>query len=162
LAAGGPDGDVTVLAAHRLREPDPGLSLRLPAAATALRQLRARLADWLEGLGTSALDRVDTELAVYEAAANAILHGRPVQGEAAVTANVRLDGTGGVLIEVADRGRWQPRTVGAGGDHQGGRGLAVISKVTDELSITPSPDGTTVIMRRGLTHPVAVERTPER
>jgi hypothetical protein len=34
--------------------------------------------------------------------------------------------------------------------------------VTDELSITPSPDGTTVIMRRGLTHPVAVERAPER
>jgi anti-sigma regulatory factor (Ser/Thr protein kinase) len=162
LADGGLDGDVTVLAAYRLREPDPGLSLRLPAEATALRQLRAQLADWLEGLGASPLDRVDTELAVYEAAANAIVHGRPARGEATVTASVRLDGTDGVLIEVVDQGRWQPRAGGTGEERPGGRGLSVISKVTDELSIIPSPDGTTVIMRRGLTHPVAVERAPER
>ena len=67
-----------------------------------------------------------------------------------------------MLIEVVDQGRWQPRAGGTGEERPGGRGLSVISKVTDELSIIPSPDGTTVIMRRGLTHPVAVERAPER
>lgn len=45
-------------------------------------------------------------------------------------------------------------------DRSGGRGLAVISKVTDELTIRPSPDGTTVLMRRALTHPVTVDRAP--
>jgi anti-sigma regulatory factor (Ser/Thr protein kinase) len=148
-----------VLAVHRLAKAGRGLSLRLPAEAPALRQLRARLAEWLAGIGASPLDKVDTELAVYEAAANAIVHGRPAQGAGVVTVEVNLDGAGGMLIQVTDQGEWQSRSPAAG-DRPGGRGLAVISKVTDELTITPSPDGTTVAMRRGLTHPVRVDRAP--
>jgi anti-sigma regulatory factor (Ser/Thr protein kinase) len=99
---------------------------------------------------------VDTELAVYEAAANAIVHGRPSHGEATVTVEARLDGTGGVLVEVTDRGRW--RTPGDEPDQPrpGGRGLSVISKVTGELTIAPSATGTTVVMRRALRRPVRV------
>jgi anti-sigma regulatory factor (Ser/Thr protein kinase) len=160
LADGPVDGDVTVLAVHRLAKPGRGLSLRLPGEPTALRQLRARLAEWLDEVGASPLDRVDTELAVYEAAANAIVHGRPAQGTGIVTVDMSLDGVGGVLIQVADQGEWRPRTPAAAEDRPGGRGLAVISKVTDELTIAPSPDGTTVVMRRGLTHPVTVDRAP--
>jgi anti-sigma regulatory factor (Ser/Thr protein kinase) len=160
LAGGLTDGDVTVLAVHRLAEPGRGLSLRLPAEARALRQLRTRLAQWLAEAGASPLDRVDTELAVYEAAANAIVHGRPALGVGEVAVDVDLDGTGGVLIQVTDQGEWQSRTATAAEDRRGGRGLAVISKVTDELTITPSPEGTTVVMRRALAHPVIVDRAP--
>jgi anti-sigma regulatory factor (Ser/Thr protein kinase) len=158
--ADGRGGDVTVLAVSRLAEAGRGLSLRLPAEAAALRQLRTRLAEWLAGVGASPLDRVDTELAVYEAAANAIVHGRPARGAGVITVDVDLDGAGGVLIQVADQGQWQSRTPAAAEDRPGGRGLAVISKVTDELIITPSPDGTTVVMRRALIHPVTVDRAP--
>ncbi|HEY3956304.1 MAG TPA: ATP-binding protein [Streptosporangiaceae bacterium] len=149
-------GDVSVLAAHRWARPAPGLFLRLPGEPAALRQLRAELAAWLDELGVSAADRVDTELAVYEAAANAIVHGRPSHGEATVTVEARLDGTGGVLVEVTDRGRW--RTPGDEPDQPrpGGRGLSVISKVTGELTIAPSATGTTVVMRRALRRPVRV------
>jgi anti-sigma regulatory factor (Ser/Thr protein kinase) len=160
LADGEGAGDVTVLAAHRLREPGGGLSLRLPTEAHALRQLRARLAEWLTEVGAAPPDRVDTELAVYEAAANAIMHGRPARGPGMVAVDVVLDGTGGTLIQVADQGQWQERSAAGSEDRTGGRGLAVISKVTSELSITPSPTGTTVIMRRPLTHPVTVGRVP--
>jgi anti-sigma regulatory factor (Ser/Thr protein kinase) len=148
------DGDVTVLAAHRWARPVPGFSLRLPGEPAALRRLRRRLAQWLDGLGVAATDRMDTELAVYEAAANAIVHGRPRQGEAVVTVQARLDGIGGVLVEVTDRGRWRVSGEDLDQLRPGGRGLSVISKVTEELTITASAIGTTVVMRRRLSQPV--------
>lgn len=155
LAGGPPGGDVTVLAAHRRAAPAAALSLRLAGEPADLRGLRTRLADWLDELGVAPLDRVDTELAVYEAAANAIIHGRPERGAAGVSVDIGLDGTGEAVIEVADRGRWRIRP---GPQQPGGRGLSVISKVTSQLSITPSPDGTTVVMRKPLSHSVTVGR----
>jgi anti-sigma regulatory factor (Ser/Thr protein kinase) len=152
--AGPAGGDVTVLAAHRWARPVPGLFLRLPGEPAALRQLRAQLADWLDGLGVSSVDRVDTELAVYEAAANAIVHGQPREGEASVTVEARLDGSGGVLVEVTDRGQWRAPGQDPAEARDGGRGLSVISKVTGELTIAPSATGTTVVMRRALSQPV--------
>jgi anti-sigma regulatory factor (Ser/Thr protein kinase) len=162
--AGPAGGDVSVLAAHRWARPVAGLFIRLPGEPAALRQVRARLDEWLDELGVCAADRVDTELAVYEAAANAIVHGRPRRGEALVTVEAQLDGTGGVLVKVTDRGRWrepgtpaQRQPGGAPAQRQpGGRGLSVMSKVTGELTITPSPSGTTVVMRRALSQPVRV------
>ena len=154
--AGPSSGDVSVLAAHRWAQPAPGLFMRLAGGPAALRQLRARLAEWLAGLGVSSADRVDTELAVYEAAANAIVHGRPRHGEALVTVEARLDGVGGVLVEVTDRGRWRAPDDDPDQPQPGGRGLSVISKVTSELTIAPSPTGTTVVMRRVLSQPVRV------
>ena len=58
-----------------------GWSMNLPADPLALRQLRVRLRDWLRELGASASDRTDVELAVWEAAVNAIVHGRPPDGD---------------------------------------------------------------------------------
>jgi anti-sigma regulatory factor (Ser/Thr protein kinase) len=154
-------GDVTVVAAHRLAERAPGWSLELPAEPLALRQLRARVRAWLRELGATPRDREDTELAVYEAAANAVVHGRPAHGPAQVTVQAGFDETGGVVIAVSDRGRWRPgASPDLAGGRSGGRGLSVISKVTDELTIAPSPAGTTVTLRRALSHPVTVGRAP--
>lgn len=68
-----------------------------------------------------------------------------------------LESTGNVLIQVTDQGRWQlGDTPGSGQGWAGSRGLSVISQVTDEVSIAPSPAGTTVVMRRRVHHPVPV------
>src|SRR6266536_455474 len=152
--------DAAVLTAHRLPDRVPDLFMRFPADAMALRNLRVQLRSWLRGLGVAPADCVDAELAAYEAAANAVVHGRPRHGPATVIVQVGLDGAGSAVIQVTDRGRWQPGESRHGGQRLGGRGLTVISQVTDELSITPGPGGTTITMRRRLNRPVPVEPAP--
>jgi anti-sigma regulatory factor (Ser/Thr protein kinase) len=153
----GQEDDLTVLAAHRLAKRIGGWSMRFSADPPALRVLRSRLREWLQELGVAPLDIIDTELAVYEAAANAIVHGQPRDGPGTVSVQAELDGAGVALIRVADRGQWRPGgSPDAGRERGGGRGLSVTSKITDELSIAPSPSGTTITMRRHLSKPVTV------
>ena len=153
----GGSGGVMVLAAHRLPEPDAGWSMEFPADPEALTGLRAGLRGWLADMGADEADRADMELAVWEAAVNAAVHGRPTQGRGKVTVQAALEGTGKVLIQVTDQGRWQlGETPGSGRGWAGGRGLSVISQVADEVSIAPSPTGTTVVMRRRVHHAVSV------
>jgi anti-sigma regulatory factor (Ser/Thr protein kinase) len=53
-----------------------------------------------------------------------------------------------VEIEVRDYGSWRdPRE----GDH--GRGLALMEALMDSVDVTPTPEGTTVRLRRTLTPP---------
>jgi anti-sigma regulatory factor (Ser/Thr protein kinase) len=155
LARGSDGGDVMVLAAHRLPEPAADWSMEFPADPQALTGLRAGLRGWLADMGADAATRADVELAVWEAAVNAAVHGRPSRGPGRVTVQAGLDSTGNVLIQVTDQGRWQlGDTPGSGQGWAGGRGLSVISQVTDGVSIASSPAGTTVVMRRRVHHPV--------
>jgi anti-sigma regulatory factor (Ser/Thr protein kinase) len=157
LARDSDGGGVLVLAAHRLRDPAAGWSMEFPADPQALAGLRAGLRGWLADMGAGPADRADVELAVWEAAVNAAVHGRPSRGRGRVTVTAALEGTGNVLIQVTDQGRWQlGDTPGSGRGWAGGRGLSVISQVADEVSIAPSPAGTTVVMRRRVHHPVSV------
>jgi anti-sigma regulatory factor (Ser/Thr protein kinase) len=161
LTRGGPDDDLTVLSVHLLAERSHGWSMELDGDPAALRVLRSRLADWLQELSAAPLDRVDIELAVYEAAANAIVHCRPRRGPATVTVQVQLDDAGRALIRVADHGQWRSdESPDPGRQHSGGRGLSVIRKVADDLSIAPSPTGTTVTIRRRLSRPVTIGLAP--
>ncbi len=80
LSGDGEAGAATVLAAHRLLAPVAGWAMNLPADPLALRELRRRLRDWLRDLGVSLSDRTDVELAVWEAAVNATVHGRAGRG----------------------------------------------------------------------------------
>jgi anti-sigma regulatory factor (Ser/Thr protein kinase) len=161
LTAGGGGQPATVLAAHRLPAPVAGWSMNLPSDPVALRELRIRLRDWLRGLGVSQSDRTDVELAVWEAAVNAIVHGRPVAGPATVTVRAGLDAAGRAVIQLSDRGRWRPPGP-ADPDRRwpGGQGLLVIRQAADELDIAPSPHGTTVTVRRRLSRPVPGEAQP--
>ncbi|MGI8448579.1 MAG: ATP-binding protein, partial [Streptosporangiaceae bacterium] len=157
LTRGSDGGGVMVLAAHRLPEPAADWSMEFPADPQALTGLRAGLREWLADMGADAADRADVELAVWEAAVNAAVHGRPSQGPGQVTVQAALESTGNVLIQVTDQGRWQlGDPPGSGRGWAGGRGLSVISQVTDEVSIAPSPTGTTMVMRRRVHHPVSV------
>ncbi len=138
-----------------------GWSMKLPAEPLALRQLRVRLRDWLQELGAAASDRTDLELAVWEAAVNAIVHGLPLAGDATVTVCASLDEAGRAVIQVSDRGRWrQPGSADPGRAWPGGQGLLVIRRATDELDIASGPAGTTVTMRRALSRPVQGEAQP--
>jgi anti-sigma regulatory factor (Ser/Thr protein kinase) len=152
------DGDeVMVLAAHRLREPAADWSMEFPADPRALPGLREGLHGWLEELGVRESDRADVELAVWEAAVNATVHGRPGLGTGTVRVWAGFDGAGSAVIQVSDRGRWQIGDSPASGQGwPGGRGLSVISQVSDELSISPGPGGTTVTMRRRVRRPVTI------
>ena len=151
-------GPAAVLAAHRLQAPVAGWSMNLPSDPLALRELRMRLRDWLRDLGVSQSDRTDVELAVWEAAVNAIVHGRPVAGPATVTVRAGLDVAGRAVIQVSDRGRWRPPgPPDPGRRWPGGQGLLVIRQAADELDITPGPEGTTVTVRRRLSRPVPGE-----
>jgi anti-sigma regulatory factor (Ser/Thr protein kinase) len=142
-------------------EPVAGWSMTLPAEPLALRQLRVRLREWLRELGAAASDRTDIELAAWEAAVNAIVHGRPSAGDATVTVRVSLDDAGRAVIQVSDRGRWRPPgSSDPGRAWPGGQGLSVIRRVTDELHITPGPAGTTVTMCRALSRADQGEAQP--
>jgi anti-sigma regulatory factor (Ser/Thr protein kinase) len=161
LTAGGGGQPATVLAAHRLPAPVAGWSMNLPSDPVALRELRIRLRDWLRGLGVSPSDRTDVELAVWEAAVNAIVHGRPAAGPATVTVRAGLDSAGRAVIQVSDRGRWRsPGPPDPDRRWPGGQGLLVIRQAADELDIAPGPDGTTVTVRRRLSRPVPGEDPP--
>ena len=138
-----------------------GWSMDVPAEPLALRRVRVRLRDWLQELGAAASDHTDLELAVWEAAVNAIVHGRPPAGEATVTVRAWIDDAGRAVIQVSDQGRWRPPgSADAGRARPGGQGLSVIRQVTDELDIVPGPAGTTVTMRRALSRPVPGEAQP--
>ena len=164
LGGDGEAGPATVLAAHRLLAPVAGWAMNLPADPLALRGLRVRLRDWLRGLGVSLSDRTDVELAVWEAAVNAIVHGRPVAGPATVTVSAGLDLAGRVVIQVSDRGRWRPPGPPGPPDPArrwpGGQGLMVIRQAADEMDITPGPQGTTVTLRRRVSRPVPGQAEP--
>jgi anti-sigma regulatory factor (Ser/Thr protein kinase) len=130
--------------------------MEFPADPRALAGLREGLHGWLEELGVQESDRTDVELAVWEAAVNATVHGRPRVGTGIVRVSAGLDGAGSAVIRVSDRGRWRVGdTAASGHGWSGGRGLSVISQVSDELSISPGPGGTTVTMRRRLRRAVA-------
>jgi anti-sigma regulatory factor (Ser/Thr protein kinase) len=98
-----------VLAAHRLREPATDWSMEFAADPQALTGLREGLRGWLEELGVRESDRADVELAVWEAAVNATVHGRPRLGTGTGTVRVwaGLDGAGSAVIRVSDRGQWR-------------------------------------------------------
>lgn len=150
--------EVMVLAAHRLREPGAGWSMEFPADPRALGGLRRGLHGWLGELGVRESDCADVELAAWEAAVNATVHGRPSLGTGTVRVSADLDGAGNAVIRVSDRGRWRVGdSVASGHGWSGGRGLSVISQVSDELSISPGPGGTTVTMRRRVRRPVTTD-----
>lgn len=129
--------------------PSPGsddFELRLPARAEELRNIRHALGAWLAGQGAPPDVAADMALAVHEAAANVVEHAYP-SGAGDVIVRARRD-DGELLVVVQDEGNWRSpsRT------DQRGRGLTVMRSLVDEVVIVPSPSGTTVMLRRLVTH----------
>jgi PAS domain S-box-containing protein len=135
-----PVDDVALLAFRPVGDAGQ-LRMTLPAQPRQLRVLRTRLAGWMDRHGVSADVVFDVNLAVSEAAANAVSHAYGLEdGEFDVDA--RFDGDT-LVCTVTDRGRWRDRP--RDGD---GRGLLLMQALTDDLDIESTDEGTRVAMRR--------------
>jgi serine phosphatase RsbU (regulator of sigma subunit)/anti-sigma regulatory factor (Ser/Thr protein kinase) len=138
-----PCNDDVALLAVQLVPLGDRLHLRVPAQPGALAPLRATLRRWLVRAGASELETYELLTACGEACTNAIRHASgPLRTDFEVEATIV---EGGVEVSVRDQGSWRERR----GD-VGGRGLPIIEAYVDELTITPSPSGTEVRMRRRL------------
>ncbi|WP_197518567.1 ATP-binding protein [Mycobacterium sp. ACS1612] len=130
------------------RRPAP-LSIRLPAIPASLAVVRNHLRGWLPTTAVTAAAAADVLLAVGEAASNVVEHA--VRGAPrAVTLEVtgRVTETG-LALTVKDNGRWHaPPSSSA---HRG-HGSKLMKALVDKVTITPSPQGTTVELHKEL-HP---------
>jgi serine/threonine-protein kinase RsbW len=143
--------DTALVCLERLATGVPRLTTRLPADPAALGPLRRRLAGWLEDLGVAPAEADDVVLAVSEVCANAVEHGYAPGGEGHVEVEVVADGDR-LTATVGDGGTWREEP--APGDR--GRGLAMVGALMDDVRVTRSPAGTTVVLRRRLTRGAAV------
>ena len=111
-----------------------------PADSEHATQLRHSLQAWLEVHDVPEDLRVDITLAVNEAISNAVEHAyrdRP-QSTVELSARHHVDH---VVVQVSDRGRWQPPPADPG---TRGRGLPMIHAVAATVHIEPRIGGTTV------------------
>ena len=140
VPSGGATDDVAILMLRNLPVTD-SFRVEFEAEPEALSQMRSLLRRWLRHAGAD--DRTISEVttAAGEAATNAIEH-------SGVAGNFEVGGrvaAGRVELTIRDRGRWrQPRE----GDQ--GRGLSLMRALMDTVELTPSPEGTTVRLRRTL------------
>jgi anti-sigma regulatory factor (Ser/Thr protein kinase) len=128
------------------RGPAP-LRILLPAVPASLAVVRDRLRSWLPTAAVNAATAADVLLAVGEAASNAVEHA--VRGAARnVVLEVTATATGtGLALTVKDNGRWHaPQSSPQGRGH----GSRLMRALVDTVTITPTPQGTTVEMRKEL------------
>ena len=113
-----------------------------------LPHIRAHTRRWLAVLGLDKDTEQDLVLAVNEAASNAIEHAYPSPGPGdQVTVSFWTEPRH-LNVEVADRGRWRQPDADCG--HRG-RGILIMKKTVESLSIRKNPHGTRVRLR----HPLA-------
>lgn len=146
--------DIAVLAVRVLGPPLGALQLTLPAKATSVPLVRHRLRVWLnENVPElDAMARCDLEVAWSEACTNVIRHAYG-PADATFQATAERDGEA-VSLQVRDTGQWRPPR----GQH-GGRGIALMRELCDEVRVDRRSEGTTVTMRRGFGAPTGDARS---
>jgi anti-sigma regulatory factor (Ser/Thr protein kinase) len=141
---------VTTVSGADVVGPAP-LRIRLPAIPASLAVSRARLRTWLPTTQVTPAAAAEVLLAVGEAVSNAVEHAvRGTAGDVEVEVTARATTTG-LALTVKDNGRWQapPR---CGRSAQRGHGSRLMNALVDAVTVTPTPQGTTVEMRKEL-HP---------
>jgi anti-sigma regulatory factor (Ser/Thr protein kinase)/putative methionine-R-sulfoxide reductase with GAF domain len=140
---GGAEDDVALLA---VRVPPLGerFELRVPAVAGELAAVRRVLRRWLRFHDADADAIAAITLAVGEACANVVEHAYgPVSDIFEVTGSNR---DGDVLIAVQDHGRWLEKRRG----RNRGRGLDLMRRTMDEVTVEHGNTGSVVTLRRHL------------
>ncbi|SOE00915.1 ATP-binding protein [Blastococcus haudaquaticus] len=123
---------------------------RVRSEPAAIPVLRRSLRSWLAESGVEEDQAYDLLLAACEAATNAVEHAQePTEPFVDVSASVE---DGRVLISVRDHGQWRERVPSM----DRGRGSTLMSAF-GEITATPSPEGTTVV----ISSPLAVARDAE-
>ncbi|MYT82446.1 PAS domain S-box-containing protein [Streptomyces sp. MnatMP-M77] len=137
--AGGYDDDVALLL---YRHPAP-LEVTFPAESQQLAPVRKALRTWLGQCDLPPHTVQNVLVAAGEACANAIEHGhRHSPGE---TIRLRAEAlVDDLYLSVIDSGNWKPPQPELN-THRG-RGVTLMRALMQQVTITPSPDGTTVGM----------------
>ena len=138
LAAFPPDGtdDVALLAFRAT--PAASEVLAVPAEPRALAAARQRVRAWMAAFEADGGALENMVLAVDEAITNAIAHSGTERG-----ARVELDHRDGeVRVSVRDFGHWKEH----GSDPDHGRGLMLVSALTDRFHVEATETGTVVTM----------------
>jgi serine phosphatase RsbU (regulator of sigma subunit)/DNA-binding response OmpR family regulator/anti-sigma regulatory factor (Ser/Thr protein kinase) len=137
------DDDIALLAVRLLAVANGPLELTLPARAESVPLARHRLRAWLtaEVPKLDSITRGDLEVAWSEACTNVVRHAYG-PADATFEAGASVDGSA-ISLQVRDTGGWRPPR----GRH-GGRGLALMRQLCDQVLIDRRDDGTTVTMRR--------------
>ncbi|GAA4941590.1 anti-anti-sigma factor [Actinomycetospora succinea] len=160
LADLGTRSDDVALVVARLAPPP--LELTLPARADALATLRRRTSRWARAAGLSEVVLGDLQLALGEAATNAVEHGyRDDDGSGEVAVRIARRADGSTDASVVDHGTWRPAPADPGFR---GRGLTLLREVSRDATVTTSPDGGTRVafrMEPGEEQPVAATATGE-
>ncbi|HEX3711627.1 MAG TPA: ATP-binding protein, partial [Trebonia sp.] len=117
--------------------------------------LRARLRLWMSAAGIGHREGTDIMIAAGEAGANAVEHasaGRPADAEPVRITLTAVAEPTRVRLTVTDNGTWRPppadRQKPAPGTR--GHGLIFMHALMDDVTIDPSPDGTTVTLTKDL------------
>ena len=130
-----------------MRKPAP-LRIQLPAIPASLAVIRAGLRSWLPTAAVSAAAAGEILLAVGEAASNAVEHAvRGATRDVEVEVTARATATG-LALTIKDNGRWHLPASNAPG--QRGHGSRLMRALVDTVTITPTPQGTTVEVRKEL------------
>ncbi|MFI9383423.1 SpoIIE family protein phosphatase [Kutzneria sp. NPDC052558] len=123
---------------------EPPLRWHGLAKAEQLVGIRRSIEAWAERAGLSVDLSQVMALAVYEAMANVVEHAYRDDGPGLLDVEVRHDGDA-VVVTVGDEGHWHVSTPSE--QLYRGRGLALIERLAGQVSVLPSPHGTTVRMR---------------
>lgn len=118
---------------------------RIDTTAQAADQLRHEFTRWLDTtIGPEPERRGDIVLAVYEAVVNATEHAYVAPVAAGVIdVNAHAGPMGALDVTVTDTGTWRPGT----SPGYRGRGLGLMTALSDASSVTPSPHGTVVVLQ---------------
>jgi anti-anti-sigma factor len=153
LLTDGHEDDVALVVVRYIPEP---LRRRVPAVPDEIPALRRQVRAWARtaGLPPDLLD--DLQLAIGEAAANAVEHAYP-DGPGEFDYAVSRTGDGGIDVEVRDQGRW--RTEPADNGHRG-RGLRIIRALARHASFEHDDTGTTATFHLAAPSAVPTRPTP--
>jgi anti-sigma regulatory factor (Ser/Thr protein kinase) len=126
---------------------------RWPAQVAALPPIRDEVARWLAALDLGPDARDDLVYAVSEAASNVIEHAyRPPTSDSTIELKFWTE-PATVCIEVVDHGRWKTPD---SDETTRGRGIHMMERLTEYLSIRFDHRGTRILLRHPLNPP-----TPE-
>jgi PAS domain S-box-containing protein len=142
VPAGGAPDDVALLTLRNLPVPDH-FSAEFPAEPESLAPIRSMLRRWLSHAGADELEIAEITTACGEAATNAIEHAGTGNGTGFAVSGRRQGDE--IHIEVRDHGSWRRER-----DDDHGRGIDLMRRLMDAVTVEPGPDGTTVRLRRRL------------
>ena len=149
----GYEDDVAVLI---YRHPPAPLTVQVTADdPSCLALLRSRLRQWLPAAGIGSREATDIMIAAGEATANAVEHataGRPAEAAPVQITLTARAAHAMVQLIIADTGSWQSPPAGREQPSPGTRGHGIIfmHALMDDVTIDPSPHGTTVNMTKDL------------